>query len=174
MSSFVASSGLLNIGGVICNADGTIKQNLLLTASVPDTSRRRFTPLPCQLMHDNVARTLLADTLVDLFDLGATNAEGRIRIYTAGGITLLATILMANPSFGNAVNGVADGLGLPWSDPMASGSGTAAEFTVLDRDESVILTGAVAESGEEMSFPQLEIAVNDIVKLLSVSYTAPP
>ncbi len=173
-SQFVASKGRLTIGGVICNPDGTIKRSIKLTSSVPDKLRRRFTPFPCVLQHDNSARNILADALVDLFDLGSTNAQGRIKIYTTGGITLLATVLMANPAFGTAVTGIAGGASLPWTDPLAVGDGSAAEFVAVDRDETLILTGDVALSGEEMSFPQLEIAVNDIVKLLSVSYTAPP
>ena len=175
MAQFKAQPGRLTIGGVICNPDGTIKQSISLTSRVPDTLRRRLLRFfPCELRHDNAARNVMADTLVDLFDLGSTNPEGKIKIYTTGGITLLATILMANPAFDSAVAGVADALGLPWSDPLASGSGLAAEFIALDRDEAVILTGAVTVSGGEMNFPQLEVAVNDIVKLLSVSYTAPP
>ena len=173
-SKLIANNGHLTIGGVICNPDGTIKQPISLTASVPDQSRRRFIPLPCTLQHDNTVRDALADAVVDLFDVGSANAEGRLKLYTAGGITLLATILMANPAFGPAVTGIAPGLTLPWSDPMASGNGTAAEFIAVDRDGDTILTGDVAVSGEEMSFPQLEIAVNDIVKLLSIYYTAPP
>jgi len=174
-SQFVAQKGRLTIGGVVCNPDGTIKSTFDLKADVPEQSRRRFTPLPCALQHNNVARNIIADALVDLFDLGSANATGKLRIYTTGGITLLSTILMAAPpAFGDAATGVADANTLPWTDLTAVGAGTASEFTALDRDENIILTGDVALSGQEMTFPQLEIALNDIVKLLSVSYTAPP
>ena len=174
MTQLVAQPGRLTIGGVICNPDGTIKSPLSLTADVPDSSRRRFFPFPCALQHDNSARDILADALVDLFDLGSGTAQGRIKIFTAGGISLLATVLMANPAFGAASTGVASGLTLPWSDASAAASGTAAEFIAVDRDDNPVLAGEVAVSGGQMYFPQLEIAVNDIVKLLSVSYTAPP
>lgn len=167
-------NGQLNIGGVICGPDGTLKSPIILSADVPAELRRRFIPLPCELQHDNDARNILADALVDLFDIGSINSEGRLKIYTTGGITLLATVLMAAPAFGDAAIGVAQGNGLPWSDQLASGSGLAAEFVAIDRDETVILTGDVDTSGAELNFPQLEIAVKDIVKLLSVSYTAPP
>jgi hypothetical protein len=174
MTQLQAQPGRLTIGGVICNPDGTIKQPITLTSRVPERLRRLFHFLPCTLQHDTLARNAIADALVDLFDVGSTNSEGRIKIYTAGGITLLATILMANPAFGAAANGIATGLTLPWSDTGASGAGTAAEFIAVDRDENQILNGDIALSGEEMSFPQLEIAVNDIVKLLTVAYTATP
>lgn len=173
-SEFIASKGRLTIGGVICKPDGTIKQSIELNSHVPDSLRRRFLPFPCVLQHDTDARNIMANALVDLFDIGSSNAQGRIKLFTSGGITLLATILMGIPAFGTAVTGIATGASLPWSDPAASGDGTAAEFIAVDRDETVIFTGDIALSGEEMSFPQLEIAVNDIVKLLTVSYTAPP
>lgn len=175
MTQFRAQPGQLQIGGVICNPDGTIKQQITLTSRVPDTLRRRLLRLfPCTLQHDTLARDAIANAVVDLFDVGSTNSEGRLKIYTSGGITLLATILMANPAFSSSVNGIAAGASLPWSDTAAAGAGTAAEFIAVDRDENQVLNGDIALSGEEMSFPQLEIAVNDIVKLLSVSYTASP
>ena len=173
-SKLVAQSGRINIGGVICNPDGTIKQKVNLSASVPDTSRRPFFPFPCELQHENDVRDVLADALVDLFDVGSLNAAGQLKIFTEGGITHLSTVVMANPSFDNALSGVAAGLNMPWTDLGAVGSGLAENFIGYDRDENVILTGDVDLAGKEMSFPQLEIAVNDIVKLLSVSYTAPP
>lgn len=161
------------MGGVVLNADGTEKTPFELKV------RREHPPLfsrffPLELQHATDSRNAACDAVVDLVDAGSTNSEGRIRIYTAGKISLLATVLMANPAFSAAVTGVAAGAGLPWSDLAASASGTAAEFDMIDRDENIILTGDVALSGEEMSFPQLEIAVNDIVKILTCSYTAAP
>ncbi len=170
----LCNNGKLNIGGVICNPDGTIKSPIILSANVPVELRRRFIPLPCELQHNNTTRNILADALVDLFDVGSTNAEGRLKIFTTGGITLLAVVLMGNPAFDASVIGVAQGASLPWSDQLAVGSGLAAEFIAYDRDEAIILNGDVAVSGAELNFPQLEIAVKDIVKILSVSYTAPP
>lgn len=171
-SRLVSGKGRLIIGGVICNPDGTIKQKLSLTASVPDSSRRPF--FPCELQHENDVRDVLADAVVDLFDIGSANAQGQFKLFTEGGIDHLATIPMANPAFDDSISGVAIGLDMPWTDLTAVGSGLAENFIAYDRDETVILVGDVDISGGEMSFPQLEIAVNDIVKLLSVSYTAPP
>lgn len=173
MNQLKARPGRLTIGGVICNPDGTTKSPLCLQSEVPRSLRRRFI-LPCEIQHDTDARNVMADALTNLFDIGSVNTEGRIKIFTTGGITLLATVLMADPAFDPAVFGVAQGYDLPWRDLKASGSGTASEFIAIDRNEKAVLTGHVAVAGEDMSFPQTEIAVNDIVKLLSVSYTAPP
>lgn len=165
--------GTINFGGVICSPDGSVKFSVSLRTPL-SRSRRLFIPLPCELQHSIGSRNTIADALVDLFDIGSLNAEGRLRIYTAGGIVLLATVLMGNPSFDDAVSGVAPGLGLPWTDTLASGNGTAAEFEAIDRDQTIILSGDVALSGEELTFPGLEIAVNDIVKITSAEYTASP
>lgn len=173
-SQFVAGKGRLQIGGVICFPDGTIKQPLSLEASVSGQARRRFVPLPCELQHDNATRNSLANAVVDLFDLGSGNAEGRIKLLTAGGVTLLATVLMGNPAFTTATNGISQGVDLPWTDTSAVGTGIASIFQAVDRDDNLILQGDVAISGGEINFPQLEIAVDDIVKILSASYTAPP
>ena len=173
-SKFVSGSADLQLGGVICGPDGTIKHSILLKSRVPTTTRRRFVPLPCELRHETNARNVIADALCDLFDVGSLNSQGRLRLFTEGGITLLATVLMANPAFTNAVSGVSPGFDLPWSDSMASGNGLAAEFIGIDRDEAVVITGDVAIFDGQLNFPQLEIATHDIVKILSATYTAAP
>lgn len=174
MTQFVALASQLTIGGVILNPDGTIKSKLKLTSLVPDRLRRLFSFLPCELQHNTTSRNIMADAVVDLFDLGSAAAAGTINIYTENGITLLASVPMANPAFDDAANGIAAGLSLPWTDLAAVGSGSAYEFVAVDRDDFPVLTGNVSISGDEITFPDAEIAVNDIVKLLSVSYTAPP
>lgn len=168
-----AGGGRFQLGGVICHPDGAPKSPLTMIACVPDESRRRFL-LPAALQHNNAARNVMADALTALFDAGSANSEGSIRLYTSGFIDLLATIPMANPSFGTASVGVCQGNGLPWSDPFAAASGIAAAFQIIDRDETVVLTGEVAVSEADITFPDCEIAVNDVVKILSASYTAPP
>ena len=173
MSQLVARPAGITLGGVICGPDGTIKTPLKLSAYVPKAQlRRRFIPIPCELQHEILSRNAMGDAVVDLLDLGSANAEGRIKIFTTGGITLLATLLMANPAFDDTVSGIAPGLGLPWTDASAVGSGLASDFTMIDRDENVIMTGDVDIAGEEMNFPQVEVTVNDLVKILSCSYTA--
>ena len=174
-SQLVAGEGQLKFGGVVCSPSGTIKLPFELTSCVPARARRRFTPLPCELQHDNAARNVMADAPTALFDVGSLNSTGMFQLFTEGGITLLSEIPMAStPGFGAAANGICTGNSLPWTDLAAVGSGFASEFTALDRDENPVLSGHVGSSGQELNFPHLEIAVNDIVKILSASYTAPP
>jgi hypothetical protein len=114
---------------------------------------------------------VIADAVADLVDVGSTNANGQIKIYTENRITLLATIELANPAFGAAASGVATALSMPASDGLADGSGTAAVFDVIDRDENVVFSGTV---GEDLTLPETEVAEGDIFKIISMSYTAPP
>lgn len=177
MHNLVATPGQLQISGVVLNADGSPK--FPLSGSVPSLSpvgwRRSFLRFfPCTLTHANAVRNAQADCVVDLIDAGSVNTEGSIKIYTANFLTLLATVVLANPSFGAAVNGVAAGLSLPWSDASAAADGIPAKLAVVDRDENPILYGDVALSAGELTLQELEINTNDIVKILSASYTAPP
>jgi hypothetical protein len=124
--------------------------------------------------HDTVTRNAIADAVVDLVDAGSLNANGRCLIYTDNRISLLAVIELANPAFAAAVSGVAIGLSMPLSDALADASGAAAIFDVVDRDENVVFSGSVALSGADMTVPDTEIAQDDIVKIISLNYTAPP
>jgi hypothetical protein len=170
--------GNLQLTGEIIRPSGSVKITLTCEKQrstwLARLSRLISYFLPATLTHEVATRNAIADAVVDLLDVGSVNPTSRLRIYTTGGITLLATVLMANPTFGAAVSGVAAGLSLPWSDDAAPGSGVAAEFDMIDRDETVILRGDVAISGEEVSFTDLEIAALDIVKINTATYTACP
>ena len=166
----------LQISGVILSADGTHKFPLTLT-SVAGWRRRlpwwlQF--FPKELTHSIAARNALADEVTDRMDTGSANASGSIRIYTSNYQTLLAQIAMGLPAFGNAVNGVAEGSGLPWSDTAAAADGIPAVFDIVNRDETPVCYGSIDTAGADLTFPFLEVNVNDTVKILNASYTAPP
>lgn len=175
MSELVASPGQIHFSGVILKPNGT-HFPLEMTSRLPFDRWRRFffSWFPADLTHDQATRNVLADAVVDRIDLGSTNTEGSIKIYTANYLDLLATVVMANPSFGSATNGVCSGLSLPWSDASAAADGVPDKFIVTDRDENPVLYGDVGLSAAELTFQQLEINTNDIVKVLTASYTAPP
>ena len=124
--------------------------------------------------HENATRNAIADAVVDRVDLGSTNASGKLRIYTANKVILLADLDLANPAFGDAAVGVASANSLPISDDFADGSGNAAVFDVLDRDENIVFSGTVGTSDADMLVADTEIADDDIVKIISFDYTAPP
>jgi len=125
--------------------------------------------------HETSTRNAIADVVVDRVDVGSTNAAGKIRVYTANHISLLAEIDMANPAFGPAVVGIAPALGLPLADSLADAPGSAAEFDAIDRDEDVVFSGTVGiDSSFDMTVPNTEVSLDDIIKIISLNYTAPP
>lgn len=112
------------------------------------------------------ARTRAADAIVDSIDLGSAVATGRLLIYTgtqpatpetAATGTLLVTIPLGNPAFGNASNtGQAQLTTTPLS-ANASATGTAGWFRVLDRDNRAILDGSVGTSDAELVLTRLDV-----------------
>lgn len=123
------------------------------------------------MRHDATTRDAIADLVVDAVDAGTLNASGRVIIYTANRLLKLSTIILSSPAFAAAASGVAAGLGMPLSDSNAIAAGTAAVFDVVDRDENVVFSGDV---DTDMTLPNTEINVDDIVKIISMNYTAPP
>lgn len=116
-------------------------------------------------------RNAAADAYVDQIDTGTTNANGKVRIYTAGDV-LLAEFDCANPAFGNAgatVNGRADAASLPYTD-TAVADGTASYYEVLDRDENVLWRGAV---GADLTLSNTSITTGDTVNITAWTHTHP-
>jgi len=115
-AKLVSQPGKICLGGVICKSDGTIKSYFDLLTRVSARSRRRSPFLsrafPCDLSHTTTVRDIVCDAVVDLFDNGSLNLRPLIKIFTTGGITLLAAVEIGNaaPSFGVASSGVSQGL----------------------------------------------------------------
>jgi len=101
------------------------------------------------------ARNDAGDSIVDLIDIGSTNANGVLEIRT-GAIpaspqavvsgTLLATLNFSNPAFGNFSNGSA------FANPIADDSdidatGIANWFRIYDRDGTAIIDGEITVTG---------------------------
>jgi len=57
--------------------------------------------------HSTAVRNAIADLVVDKLDEGTTNSTGRLKIYTTGKTTLLATLDLSDPAFGIASSGTA-------------------------------------------------------------------
>ncbi len=128
-----------------------------------------------------------ADAVVDRIDVGTTNAEGRLRIYTgaqpadadtAASGTLLVEILLANPAYGSAAaSGTAALAGTPRS-AAATAAGTAGWFRVVNRNVATVFDGACratadADTGQELVLDNTNIASGQTVNINSLSYTQP-
>lgn len=129
------------------------------------------------------ARNAAANAVVDLIDIGTT---GRIEIRTgakpatpdtAATGTLLATIDLVDPAFGNAAAGVATLLGTPYTAAFVAG-GTAGWFRVYDGtavtrlpvfDGDITATGG----GGDMQLSNTTIASGVDLLITGTSYTQP-
>jgi hypothetical protein len=116
------------------------------------------------------ARNAAADAIVDLIDVGATDANGDLVIQTSGDAEV-ATLAMTNPAFGAAAAGVATAAAI--SDDTTATGGTAANFILQDRDNNEVIRGDVATSGAELNLSSLAIGVNDTVSVSSLTLTVP-
>lgn len=131
------------------------------------------------------ARNAAGDGVVDRVDVGSTNAQGRLRIYsgskpasanTAPTGTLLAEVNLANPAFGAASAGAATLLGTPLSTVglPAAGAGTAAGyFRIVDRDGNAVFQGNIATSGSDLNVNTTTISENVSFEVLSGTVTMP-
>jgi len=130
-------------------------------------------------------RNAAADAVVDRTDVGTTNAQGRLRLYsgskpasanTGATGTLLAEVNLANPAFGAASSGVATLLGVPLATVglPAAGAGTAAGyFRIVDRDGNAVLQGNVATSASDLVVNTTTISENVSFEILSGTVTMP-
>jgi hypothetical protein len=121
------------------------------------------------LTHGTATRTAVADTVVDRIDGGS---PGLLKIRAS--TTVLCTITLANPAFGNAASGVAAMSGLPKSGTAAA-SGTADNFQVTDSSGNVIFSGSVTATGGggDLTLDNTSIASGQTVTVTAGSYTAP-
>lgn len=109
----------------------------------------------------NAAGALAAlDAVVDRVDLGTTNPQGRLRIYSGtqpadadagiGGATLLAELNMSNPAFGASADQNPNARATASTitdDSSADATGTAAWFRIVDRDGNGVIDGDVTANG---------------------------
>lgn len=133
------------------------------------------------------SRNTLADALVDRVDVGATNPQGRLRIYSgaqpasansAPSGDLLAEVSLQNPAFGPASSGVATLLGVPISAlglPAAGAGVPAGWFRLVDRGTNTVLDGSVglSGSGAQLIVNTTTISENVTFEILSGTVTQP-
>jgi hypothetical protein len=126
------------------------------------------------------ARNAAADAVVDLVDAGA--AAGTLKIYTgaqpatantAPSGTLLATVTLVDPAFGNAATGTAAA-----ADPAAvtgAAAGTAGWFRVADSNGNTVFDGAVTATGGggELELATTTISVGVTVDISALTITMP-
>lgn len=125
------------------------------------------------------ARNAMCNALVDLIDAGSSNGYIQIRTGsqpanpgTAASGTLLATLNMSDPAFGNASTGVATAEAIT-NDSSADATGTAGYFRIYDSDNTAILDGTVGTSGADINFNTVSFVSGDAVSITSLTVTVP-
>ncbi len=116
------------------------------------------------------ARNAAANALVDLLDVGTTDANGDLVIQTSGDVEV-ATLALSNPAFGAAAAGVATANAI--SDDTSATGGTAANFILQDRDNVEVMRGDVATSGAELNLSSVTIGAGDTVSVSALTVTMP-
>lgn len=126
-------------------------------------------------VHATSLRNAQADAVTTKVDAGA--AAGYIEIRTGTSIgagTLLATVTLADPSFGGASTGVITGASFPRSDSSADNSGTIGHYVVKDSDGNTILSGTSVGAGSgELNMVTLSVTATQVVTINSFTYTIP-
>jgi hypothetical protein len=126
------------------------------------------------LTHITTVRNSLADLVVDLIDIGSTDATGDLQIATSTAFTtILATLQFANPAFGAAAAGVATANAIA-PDTNAANTGTATSFRIRDRNNAEILRGTVTATGGggDIQLSSVSISGGDTISLTSLTYTS--
>ncbi len=113
------------------------------------------------------ARNAACNAVVDLVDAGAT--AGKLKIKAGGSI--LVTITLDDPAFGNAATGVATAAGT--LDGTAAATGTADSYDVTDSDDNVIWSGTVSTSGADLNLDSVSITNGQAVLVTAWTHTAP-
>ena len=132
------------------------------------------------LAHIASVRNALADTVVDLFDLGTPgDANGDVEVGTTNFASSLCIIdLPAPPSFTAAGTPGVGQAEIPSGDLPIEGTaiaaGTAADFRVRDRANAEVVRGDIGltGSGEDMEISSTTIAIGDVIRITAFTYTA--
>lgn len=128
------------------------------------------------------ARDAAANAVVDLLDVGVTNAAGKIEIrdgampatpQTAATGTVLATVVLANPAAGNAATGAAT-----ITDPASvtgAAAGTASWARFYDRDNAAVMDCDVTATGGggAITLSTTTISVGVTVDMGAITFTVP-
>lgn len=127
------------------------------------------------------SRNVAGDSIVNLLDGGITNPNGRLEIRTglppanpqvAATGTLLATLNLSNPAFGNFANGSS------FANPIANDidvdeSGEAGWFRLYDRDGNAVIDGTITKIGDggDIEFDNIDFIKGGTALITSLTAT---
>ncbi len=122
---------------------------------------------------ETTARNAMADALVDLIDVGATDAQGDLVFETAGDVEV-ALCTFSNPAYGAAAAGVAQENAI--ADDTSAAGGIVEHATIRDRNnlKQLELTCTAPAGGGDIEITGgLTIGVGATVSVSDLSMTMP-
>jgi hypothetical protein len=119
----------------------------------------------------DAVRTSLADALGDTIDFGSTETGGKLVIETTGDVEV-SLHRFSSPFDTGAATGTITMDGAPKDDTTAAG-GTAAQFSLFNRNNVKLMEGVVATTGEDLDLSSLVVGIGDTVSLTAFSLTVP-
>lgn len=131
----------------------------------------------------NAAALAMCNALVDLLDAGSGAGYIEIRtgsqpatVETAASGTLLATLTLSDPAFGDAADDNPGAIATANSitdDSSADATGTAGWFRAYDSDDNAIIDGTAGTSGTDLILDDASITSGQTVKINSWTVTMP-
>lgn len=123
------------------------------------------------LSHGSATRTALCNAAVDRIDLGGGGlGQGKL-VFLTSLDAILCTITLSNPAFGAASGATAALLSVPLSGTVSAG-GTTTKFRLTDSADVTVVEGSVGTSGQDINLSSVIVAINDVIQVDAVSYTA--
>ena len=120
------------------------------------------------------ARNAAADGVVDLIDIGSTDAQGDLVFETSGDVEVALCTFSAPPAYGAAAAGVAQEN--PIADDTSAVGGLIEHATIRDRDNVKIMEltcSAPAGGGDVEITGGLTVGVGATVSVSDLSVTMP-
>jgi len=118
------------------------------------------------------SRNAACNAIVDLVDLGSTNATGRL-VLMASGDVVVSTLAMSAVAFGNAAAGVATAAAI--TDDVNAVGGSVVAFKVTDRNNNEIFRGSVTNTAGngDLKLSSILVGASDTVTVSSLTVTMP-
>jgi hypothetical protein len=122
------------------------------------------------------ARDAACNAIVDSVDLG--NEAGRFLLTNTagGGGTVLATVTLNDPSFGNSATGTAALLVAPVPSATASATGTAAGWAIQSMNSgtpTTVISGTIGTGAEDLDIDNTSVTIGQTVNITSLTVTVP-
>ncbi len=120
---------------------------------------------------ETTLRDDLANQIDDSVNVGSAQTGGKLVIETSADAEI-SLHRFSDPAFGASSVGVIT-MASPPKDDTSATAGTAAQFSIFDRDDTKLLEGVVAVSGADLDLSSLSVGAGDTVSLTAFSITVP-